>query len=247
MAHELGTPMNVASARAELIAEMASAEDVVSSAKVVKAQIDKMTVIIRQLLDFARRPAPQKQRESLNEVSRQTVRLLGSLAEAKYVQLTLSESAGPLVAEIDSQQIEQVLTNLIVNAVQSMVDGGTVRVSLDAGAFRPPGDALDVKRPFARIDVRDEGTGIPREHLERIFDPFFTTKKSGEGTGLGLSIVDDIVREHGGWIEVSSVVNEGTCFSVFLPLCADGKPHPTTSPTIPVTEGLMHQQNACPA
>jgi two-component system, NtrC family, sensor kinase len=247
MAHELGTPMNVAAARAELIAETTDSQDVAASAKIIKGQIDKMTAIIRQLLDFARRPGAQKQRASIAAVSQGTVQLLTSLAESKYVHIVLSGVEEPLTAEIDPRQIEQVLTNLIVNAIQAMPDGGTVRVTLDAGPFPSSGGSPAEKRRFARIDVRDEGTGIPHDQLERIFDPFFTTKKSGEGTGLGLSIVDDIVREHGGWIDVSSVVNEGSCFSVFLPLCPDGRQSPEVSPAAPHPERLKQQPNACPA
>lgn len=247
MAHELGTPMNVAAARAELIAETTDSQDVAASAKIIKAQIDKMTGIIRQLLDFARRPGAQKRRASIAAVSRDTVGLLTSLAESKYVQIILSGAEEPLAAEIDPRQIEQVLTNLIVNAIQAMPDGGTVRVGLDAGLFQAPGGTTNEKRRFARIQVRDEGTGVPHDQLERIFDPFFTTKKSGEGTGLGLSIVDDIVREHGGWIDVASVVHEGSCFSVFLPLCPDGRQSTEVSSAVPNSERLKQQPNACSA
>ncbi len=119
--------------------------------------------------------------------------------------------------------LQQVLTNLLVNAIQAMPKGGAINVSLDRGDYRPRSVAADGARwgDFARIDVRDEGVGISNDHLHHIFDPFFTTKEVGEGTGLGLSIAYGIVEDHGGWIDVESVVGQGSCFSVFLPLVAD--------------------------
>jgi len=122
----------------------------------------------------------------------------------------------------------------VVNAIQAMPNGGTIDVSLERGSYRPRTAAGDGRRgegrgDFARIDVRDEGVGISQDHLHRIFDPFFTTKEVGEGTGLGLSIAYGIVQDHGGWIDVKSVVGQGSCFSVFLPLADDALPR--TPPT----------------
>jgi len=234
MAHELGTPMNVVSVRAELIIEESPSDDAVASAKIIKAQIDKMAGIIRQLLNFARRRVPRKERADLSQLAEQSTQLLGVLAKSKQVEIKLSSSAGPLPADVDAGQIQQVLTNLVVNAIQAMPNGGTIDVSLERGSYRPRTAAGDGRRgegrgDFARIDVRDEGVGISQDHLHRIFDPFFTTKEVGEGTGLGLSIAYGIVQDHGGWIDVKSVVGQGSCFSVFLPLADDALPR--TPPT----------------
>ena len=96
-------------------------------------------------------------------------------------------------------------------------------MSASIGAITVRAVAADGARwgDFARLNVRDEGVGISNDHLHHIFDPFFTTKEVGEGTGLGLSIAYGIVEDHGGWIDVESVVGQGACFSVFLPLVAD--------------------------
>jgi signal transduction histidine kinase len=122
-----------------------------------------------------------------------------------------------LDAEFDSGQIQQVLTNLIVNAIQSTETGGLVTITLSEVSVRRPGDANAAERPYQKISIRDNGAGISPEDREHIFEPFFTTKDIGDGTGLGLSISHGIVQEHHGWIEVESEPGDGSCFSVYLP------------------------------
>ncbi|HEY8927475.1 MAG TPA: HAMP domain-containing sensor histidine kinase, partial [Polyangia bacterium] len=116
----------------------------------------------------------------------------------------------------DATQVEQALTNLVVNAIQASPEGGEVTVEACLTRAAPPSDPAGVERVFARVDVRDRGAGIAPEHGPRIFEPFFTTKDVGEGTGLGLSVAYGIARDHGGWIAVDSVPGQGTCFSLFL-------------------------------
>jgi len=223
MAHELGTPMNVASVRAELIIEEAPSADAVASAKIIKSQVDKMAGIIRQLLDFARRRGPRKDRTSLSTLIKETTNFMEALAKSKNVEIKLALEDDPLVTLADAGQLQQVLSNLLMNAMQAMPNGGAINVRLDHGEFRPPAITRDDVHlgDYARIDVKDEGTGISKDHLNHIFDPFFTTKEVGEGTGLGLSIAYGIVEDHGGWIDVESAVGQGSCFSVYLPLVAD--------------------------
>jgi two-component system NtrC family sensor kinase len=118
---------------------------------------------------------------------------------------------------VDAGQIEQVLANLVTNAVDATPDGGAVIVHLAEEEATPPA-GLDAKSGlYLRLDVRDEGTGIRKEDLARVFEPFFTTKEVGQGTGLGLSVAHGIVDDHGGWIAVRSEPNHGSCFSVYLP------------------------------
>jgi len=221
MAHELGTPLNVVSARADMICEETGQSSVENSAQIVKNQIDKMTKIVRQLLDFARQQGPHKSRQDLTVLIVQTVEVVASLAKKQNVEICTECLEEPLFIEVDGGQIQQVLTNVIVNAIQSMQQAGTVRVRLQRTAARPPDTADATTVSCARIDVRDEGPGISHQHLEQIFDPFFTTKDVGQGTGLGLSIAYGIVRDHEGWIEVECEPGVGTCFSIFLP---DTKP-----------------------
>ena len=223
IAHELGTPLSVVSGRAGLIGSgKLTADEVSQSAAAIKAESEKMTKIIRQLLDFARASKPQKTAVDLRPVVSQTVDLLRPLAEKRKVELRLAAGGDPAVAEIDAGQIQQVLTNLIVNAVEAMPGGGKAEIAVRSQAACPPAGGETRPSMYFAVEVRDEGVGIAEEHVWRLFEPFFTTKEVGEGTGLGLSIAYGIVQEHGGWIDVTSRPGEGSRFTVFLP--AGAKP-----------------------
>jgi signal transduction histidine kinase len=116
-------------------------------------------------------------------------------------------AAGAAAVSADPDQLQQVLVNLIMNACDACDEGG----SIVAEVARVDGTGQ------VRLDIHDDGRGIPAEDLNAVFDPFFTTKKRGEGTGLGLTVAASIVRNHGGSITVSSKPSQGTTFSVFLP------------------------------
>ncbi len=206
LAHELGTPLNVVAGRAKLIASSSEAPDRArDDARIIGEQAGRMTAIIRQLLDFTRRRQGDKRLQDLRPLARRTVALLGELADRKRVTLAVDAPDVPVEARVDGPQLEQVLTNLLVNAVQAMPDGGTATVSVRGG--------LD----GARLAVEDVGVGIPPEHRQRVFEPFFTTKDVGEGTGLGLAVVHGIVSDHGGRLELESEVGRGTRVTVHLP------------------------------
>ena len=218
VAHELGTPLNVVAGRAEMIAKgKLSADDVVESAQTIKSEADRMTGIIRQLLDFARRRPLQRTPADLAEVVRQVTDFLTPLASKKGVQIVVETSGAPCDVTVDVNQIQQVITNLTMNAIQSMPDGGDVGIHLDRTKRQAPDDVESSAEQFVALQITDRGTGIPESDLERVFEPFFTTKQVGEGTGLGLSISYGIVREHGGWIEAESNEGQGSRFTVYLP------------------------------
>ena len=147
--------------------------------------------------------------------------MLRPIADKRRV--TLSFEANEPVWEVvaDSAQVQQVVTNLIVNAVQASPEAATVEVGLRAsrGARRSgaSGDG-EPARDFVCITVSDHGTGMGQDTLERVFEPFFTTKDVGEGTGLGLAVAYGIVQEHGGFITVESMLGEGSRFEVYLPI-----------------------------
>jgi len=137
------------------------------------------------------------------------------------VQLTRHLDCGDAAVIGDATQLHQVLMNLCTNAVQAMPAGGALEVSLDCvdvrerrGLFQ--GEVLP--GPYLRLRVRDSGSGIDSQVLERMFDPFFTTKGVGAGTGLGLSLVHGIVADMGGAIDVMTAVDEGTTFAIWLPI-----------------------------
>jgi signal transduction histidine kinase len=137
------------------------------------------------------------------------------------VSLRVEADRAHAVAAADPIQLQQALTNLLVNAVQASPDGKAVEVSVGRERLAPPvGLSSDLGgdvQEYARIRVADEGPGIPPEDVGRIFEPFFTTKDVGEGTGLGLSVAYGIVRDHGGWIAVESEAGRGSRFSIYLP------------------------------
>ncbi len=130
------------------------------------------------------------------------------LAEKSQIQLAAEIPASAIRVAGDAAQIQQVITNLVSNAIGAMPGGGTIKVSME-----PPQEGNR-----ACIHVVDNGPGIDSAHVDHIFEPFYTTKDVGQGTGLGLSIAYGIVREHGGQIKVDSQPGKQTSFSVYLPV-----------------------------
>jgi len=217
VAHELGTPLSVVSARAQLIAstELPRAE-VVTSARAIVEQGDRMAEIIQQLLDFSRRRPPRPTLGSLQQVVARVVDMLGPVAARAGVTLQAETGGAPVLAHVDQGQMLQALSNIVLNGIQAMRAGGHLRVRIGTRRARPPASLGGREAEYPCVTIEDEGPGIPRDQLERVFEPFFTTKSAGEGTGLGLPVAKGIVAEHGGWIEVESEVGRGTRFFVLL-------------------------------
>lgn len=219
IAHELGTPLNVISGRAGMIArDSLLATETRESARIIKEQTERITGIIRRLLDFARHRPVEKTPVDLRELVHQVVELMLPIGRKQRVEFCLTSSSETAAkVKADGEQIQQVLMNLISNALQAMPDGGTVEVGIRQANARPPAGHEGSEGEHICLWIRDSGHGISQEDIVHVFDPFFTTKDVGQGTGLGLSIAHGIVREHGGWIEVESEVDKGSCFSVYLP------------------------------
>ncbi len=216
VAHELGTPLNVIEARASMVAAGETSEDESRAyARIIVESCERMTRIIRQLLEFARRREPEKAPGDVKAIARKTIELLAPLAEKKKVRLRLRNDVSDATLRVDEVQLQQVLTNLVMNAIQAMTNEGDVlvRISAERACDASGGTEGD----YLCVRVQDEGSGIAREHLGHIFEPFFTTKDVGEGTGLGLAVAYGIVQEHGGWIEVHSEMGIGSLFSIYLP------------------------------
>jgi len=221
VAHELGTPLNVVSARAKMIAANKGATAaIVAHAKIVAEQAERMTEIIRQLLDFSRRRGLKPGLVDLRTIVQRAVDMVSSVAEAHRVQVVPQLPGVSVIARADQGQLEQALTNFVLNGIQAMPQGGTLRVGVGTRRVRPPAPPGGPEGEYLTLTVTDEGDGIPREHLDRIFEPFFTTKGVGQGTGLGLSVAYGIVAEHGGWIDVESEVGRGSRFTINLPSAA---------------------------
>jgi two-component system, NtrC family, sensor kinase len=219
IAHELGTPLNVVSGRANLIASgRLSPSEVADSVRVIKEQVQRMTLIIQQLLAFARRKSPRRVAVDLRSLVQHTLDMLTSLAAQQHAVLTLTADSTPVLVRVDTGQIQQVLMNLITNAWQAMPAGGEVAIAVSSTAAQPPPGLASPAERYACVSVTDQGVGIPAADLQYIFDPFFTTKDVGQGTGLGLSIAYGIVQDHGGWIDVCSQPGQGTRMAVYVPM-----------------------------
>jgi len=205
VAHELGTPLNVVSARAKMIRTGESeGDEVPDDARVIGEQTERMTRIIRQLLDFARTRSAERERTDLVGLAADVIAMLRPQSSKAGVEVAL-EGDGAVVAPVDAAQLQQVLTNLVMNAIQAQPGRGAVRVRVER-------DGED-----ARVEVADAGPGVPEASRAEIFVPFFTTKDVGEGTGLGLSVVHGIVEEHGGSIVVDESDLGGAAFVLRLP------------------------------
>jgi signal transduction histidine kinase len=218
VAHELGTPLNVISGRAKMIVRrQVEGPEILESARAIVEQADRMTNIIKQLLGFARRREPHRTMESLRGIVNRTFSLLAPMAQKANVTFHPVEIDPEPFAEIDVAQIEQALTNLVVNAIQAMPQGGVLTIRSSEDVVSPPAGVSAAAGAYASIHVEDTGVGMTTEQLRHAFEPFFTTKEVGNGTGLGLSVAHGIVRDHGGWVAASSAVGKGSRFSIYLP------------------------------
>lgn len=222
IAHELGTPLAVVSGRANLIADgTVKGQEAVEYAESIAKQADKMAAIIRQLLDFARRGNLSVARQPLAAILKPTFDLLRPLGRKHSVELAFDLPDDALYIEAEKTLLQQVFTNLVVNAIDAMPTGGTVTVTADCETRIPPADVGGDSRRFVCCCVHDTGEGIRPETFSKLFEPFFTTKGVGKGTGLGLAVSYGIVSEHGGWIEVDTELGMGSRFSVYLPASED--------------------------
>ena len=219
VAHEFGTPLTVVRGQARLIMDCPEVPDSERrSARTIVEQVDRMSRIIRQLLDLARRRGPPQGPCDLGGLLEQVSRLLDHEASRKRVALLVEAPPEPTLARGDLQQLEQVAINLVINAIHALDSRGGV-VTLRCGrepAACPPQDSGEAPGPAVWFEVEDNGPGIPDDILPVLFEPFVTTKEAGQGTGLGLPLSMGIVRDHGGWIDVQSAPDAGARFRVFL-------------------------------
>jgi signal transduction histidine kinase len=224
IAHEVGTPLNVITGRARATQRKSGDKEAVEkNAEIIAEQSARITRIIQRLLDFARRKvgAHPAARIQLNTLTQSTMELLaGQLASNKIKARVARNDSLPWVSG-DADRLQQVLINLVMNAVQAMPDGGSLEVETSTVRRTRPGLEDARPREFVCVRIADTGAGIPAENREKIFDPFYTTKEGQGGTGLGLAVVSGIVKEHDGWIEVADGASGGTAFRVFVPTGAE--------------------------
>lgn len=186
----------------------------------MKQVTERAVVLVRQLLLFSRKQPMARRALDVGDVARDLMRMLQRvLPENTRIVSEIAEHLPQVRADVSA--IEQLLMNLVINARDAMPCGGTIHVTIGHERRVPP-ERVRTKGCMDQVAiwVRDAGPGMDDEVLSRIFDPFFTTKV--HSSGLGLSVVYGVVEEHGGWVEVSSVVGQGSCFTVYLPVVEEG-------------------------
>jgi signal transduction histidine kinase len=204
LAHEIRNPLAGIAGVIEIVArDLPSTSPARAVIKDVRQEIAQINRIVTDLLETARPHPPHIRRSNLNTTVEHAVMLARQQVLSKPIKIELQKAPDLPEVEHDSDQVHQVVLNLLLNAVQAMEREGTVRVEIGS------------RDTYASVVVSDTGRGIPAQNLANIFRPFFTTK--GNGTGLGLSLARRSVEDHHGQIEVSSVMGKGSQFTVLLP------------------------------
>jgi two-component system NtrC family sensor kinase len=217
LAHDIGTPLNIISGRAELIKRrLEEKEEAQKDLNIVVQQTERITKIIQQLLGFVRKKRPEKKPLSIGLLLETTLEFFDYLIQKQEVRV-VKEVLPPLPPVMgDLDQLNQVFSNLFLNAVQAMPQGGTLRLSVFPRWISKEG-LNESQRLYTVVRIEDTGVGMEKEVLEKIFNPFFTTKEGDKGTGLGLTVSQGIVEDHEGWIDVESEIGKGSVFKVYLP------------------------------
>ena len=217
LAHEVGTPLNIIAGRAEyLLRDVRGDARLEQGLQVIVQQIERISRLIRQVLDFSREYGPVRDLVDLSEVVSSIIPLLESRLRRSDTELEVYLQPRLPCVFANFNQMQQVFLNLIMNSIDAIQAESDRRASKGPGRIIIAGEVVPRTRKV-RITIEDNGQGIPEENLDKIFDPFFSTKPVGKGTGLGLAVVYGIVTEHGGTIDVESKVGEGTAVHFTLP------------------------------
>jgi signal transduction histidine kinase len=206
LAHEIRNPLGSIELFASMLATgLPSKSDMRGWANQIVSGVTFLNTIVTNMLTFTKVSKPQFSVFELNRMIDETLVFFEPVCRQRNVRVNRPSALEPLVIEADVDMLRQILINLLMNAVQAMPEQGEISVAAQL---------TDPKT--VRIEVEDNGIGIPEENVSRIFDPFFTTNE--KGTGLGLSLVHQIVQKHGGNIEAESRFGYGTRFAVVLPV-----------------------------
>lgn len=212
IAHEVKNPLTAVLGYIQLLRRLEKDEKLNEYLRIVERETLRCKQILEDLLKFARMDRHQKSEVNIIEVLNNTIRLVSHQMMMKKIKLVSEQSEEKVMIVGNANQIQQVLLNILLNAMQSIERKGSVDGVVTVSVGR--------EDRFVFISIKDTGEGIPPENLQKIFEPFFTTKSDMGGTGLGLSISYGIIKEHNGDIKVSSVVGEGTEFKIYLPTTA---------------------------
>lgn len=222
VAHEINNPLAGILTYAKLLKKWlakgqgAKQEEITSSLELIESESRRCGEIVRNLLVFARAAPMNSEPADLNAVLDRCARLVRHQLEIANIQLQVECDPALPAVHCDAAHIEQVVLALVMNAIEAMPRGGNLRLA--SRSLAPAGEV--------RLQVQDDGVGIPAELLPNLFEPFFTTRERGHGLGLGLAISHSIIERHKGRIEVESHPGRGTIFTITLPVRAQGvSPH----------------------
>jgi signal transduction histidine kinase len=213
LAHEIRNPLVAIKTLTHLLPERLDDEEFRTRfLQIASSEVDRISSLVTELLDFARPSDPKLEMENINIILDGMILLVSSETNKKQINMIKNYASNLPFVQIDREQIKQVFLNILLNAIEATPEKGeiTVRTQL----FMKPGG-----EPYVQIEFTDTGCGIPSEQMEEIFNPFFTTKKTG--SGLGLSISNQIVRDHRGYIDVESQLSKGSSFFINLPVNQD--------------------------
>jgi len=214
IAHEIRNPLGICSAASQLMLAVPDDRELqMECAHRIHENIKRAGLVIDNLLKFARPPEEQYQLVDLNQIVEESLSLVSNQARNQHIRMHFASNSDIPHVMANSSLLQQVFTNLLLNACHAMTEGGEITVTIVVS-----GDWVSVR-------FHDTGAGIEPETVSKIFDPFYTTRPVGQGTGLGLPISYSIVEQHGGRIEVESQVGAGSTFTVHLPIRQSGVQH----------------------
>ncbi len=213
LAHEIRNPLVAIKTLTQLLPDRLDDEEFRDQfLKIASGEVDRISSLVNELLDFARPSDPKLEFEDINAILDGMILLVSTETKKKQINVLKNYASDLPLVQIDREQMKQVFLNVLLNAIQATSDNG--RISVKTRPFIKPGGER-----YAQIEFTDTGCGIPGEHLEDIFNPFFTMKSTG--SGLGLSISHQIVQDHQGYIEVESQLGKGSSFFINLPVRQD--------------------------
>lgn len=208
--HEIRNPLCSIELFATMLEREITDPSLKGLARGISTGISNLNNILTNMLFFARPHRPTMKDFNLREIIEGSIQMLSAMIETRNINI--EKDLTDTLIPCDPELIKQVIMNLLVNALQAMPEGGSIKIRMTDGRYRDNGMTI--------VDITDSGRGIEKEFIERIFDPFFSTKE--RGTGLGLTIASTIMQSHGGFIKVFSEVGKGSTFSLYFP-CRDIK------------------------
>jgi signal transduction histidine kinase len=229
VAHELNNPLTAVVGFSEVLKRSTPNGKIENYADTILKAAMRCKRIVQSLLSFARREQSERKLSSINNLIEMALDIVGYALRTGNIEVVTQLDADLPLVFVDTSKIQQVLLNILNNAqeaIQSAGQPGQIKI------------VTETQKPNVRINIHDNGPGIPREHLRRIFDPFFTTKEIGKGTGLGLSLCYGYIQEHRGTINALSQVGKGTTFVIDLPIAENAEAPPEIVVSLPAEPKL---------